>query len=232
MLVFIDLETIPDQTPNAVELIAKDLEVRPPSTYNKPDYIRDLNLGDQGKYKTVDELKQMWVEQLGESKRVEQASEKWLKTSFDGSKGQLCCVGIAIGDSPVTTLTGSEKEILESLNFCLKDLNQIAFVAHNKAFDLPFLFKRFVINGIAPAFNFSAYSKSHICTMELWEGFNGRISLDNLASTLGIKGKLEGMDGSQVWPEYQAGKIKKIAEYCADDVRITREIYNKINFIN
>ena len=113
----------------------------------------------------------------------------------------------------------------------LKEYPSVTFVAHNKKFDLPFLFKRFVINGIEPKFNFDAYAKKHICTMELWEGFGGRISLDNLANQLGLGGKYEGMDGSQVWPEFKAGNIDKIAEYCADDVRLLREIYNKINFI-
>ena len=67
--------------------------------------------------------------------------------------------------------------------------------------------------------------------MELWEGFGGRISLDNLAKQLCLGGKYEGMDGSQVWPEFKAGNIDKISEYCAEDVRLLREIYNKINFI-
>jgi len=232
MNVFLDLETIPDQTAGAIEKIAENLEVRPPSTYNKPDYIKDLNLGDQGKFKTIPELKDLWVSELGESKRLEQAKEQWLKTSFNGGYGQICCIGLAIQESTITTLTGSEAQILSDFNFMLKDTNTVTFVAHNKKFDLPFLFKRMVINRIEPSFLFDPHSKKHICTMELWEGFGGKVSLDDLAKQLGLKGKLEGMDGSQVWPEYQAGNINKIAEYCADDVRLLREAYNKINFIN
>lgn len=231
MNVFIDIETIPDQTVGAVASIAESLEVKAPSL-TKPKLIEALNLGDQGKYKTVDELKELWVATFAESEKENQATEQWLKTSFDGGKGQLCCVGIAVGDLPVITLTGSEKQILESVNVLLKEYPSVTFVAHNKKFDLPFLFKRFVINGVEPQFNFDAYTKKHICTMELWEGFGGRISLDNLAKQLGLGGKYEGMDGSEVWPEFKAGNIDKIAEYCADDVRLLREIYNKINFIN
>lgn len=230
MNVFIDIETIPDQTAGAVASIAENLEVKAPNL-TKPKLIEALNLGDQGKYKTVDELKELWVAEFAESEKENQATEQWLKTSFDGGKGQLCCVGIARGGDPVITLTGSEKQILESVNLLLKEYPSVTFVAHNKKFDLPFLFKRFVINGIEPQFIFDAHAKKHICTMELWEGFGGRISLDNLAKQLGLGGKYEGMDGSQVWPEFKAGSIDKIAEYCADDVRLLREIYNKINFI-
>lgn len=230
MNVFIDIETIPDQTVGAIASIAENLEVKAPSL-TKPKLIEALDLGDQGKYKTVDELKELWVSTFAESEKENQATEQWLKTSFDGGKGQLCCVGIAIGEDPVITLTGSEKQILESVNVLLKEYPSVTFVAHNKKFDLPFLFKRFVINGIEPQFNFDAYTKKHICTMELWEGFGGRICLDNLAKQLGLGGKYDGMDGSQVWPEFKAGNIDKIAEYCADDVRLLREIYNKINFI-
>lgn len=231
MNVFIDIETIPDQSNGAVELIADKLEVKPPANYNKPDYIKDLSLGDQGKYKTIPELKDLWVNEFSETKKLEQAEEQWLKTSFDGGKGQLCCVGIAISDSTITTLTGDEPSILSELNFILKGVSSPTFIAHNKKFDLPFLFKRMVINNIKPEFYFNPHSKSHVCTMELWEGFNGKISLDNLATQLGLGGKYEGMDGSQVWPEFKAGNIAKISDYCADDVRILRDIYNKINFL-
>lgn len=230
MNVFIDIETIPDQTVGAVASIAENLEVKAPGL-TKPKLIEALDLGEQGKYKTVDELKELWVAEFAESEKENQATEQWLKTSFDGGKGQLCCVGIARGDDPVITLTGSEKQMLESINVLLKEYPSVTFVAHNKKFDLPFLFKRFVINGVEPQFSFDAYAKKHICTMELWEGFGGRISLDNLAKQLGLGGKYEGMDGSQVWPEFKVGNIDKIAEYCADDVRLLREIYNKINFI-
>ena len=64
---------------------------------------------------------------------------------------------------------------------------------------------------------------------KLGPGFGGRISLDRLASTLGIKGK-GGMSGADVWPAYQQGKHKEIAEYCEDDVRITHDIYKRLNF--
>jgi hypothetical protein len=63
-----------------------------------------------------------------------------------------------------------------------------------------------------------------------WAGFGNRISMDNLAKALGVKGKTVDMDGSQVWPEFEKGNIDKIANYCVDDVECTREIYNRLTF--
>ena len=54
--------------------------------------------------------------------------------------------------------------------------------------------------------------------------------MDNLAKAIGVSGKTEGMDGSQVWPEYQKGNIDKIMDYCADDVLCTKYIYKRLTF--
>lgn len=237
MQVFIDIETIPNQDKLAISKIAEDLEVKAPSNYNKPDYLKDLNLDDQGKYKTIPELKDLWVKEFSESKKIEQAEDKWLKSSFNGSEGELCCVGISTCDSEVVTYVGSELDILSGVNDFVSHMSPLLiekpkpiFIAHNKAFDLPFLFKRMVINKVEPSFKFNPYDRAHICTMELWEGFNGKVSLNSLAKTLGLGGKFKGMDGSQVWPEFKAGNIGKIAEYCKDDVRLLKSIYNTITF--
>jgi predicted PolB exonuclease-like 3'-5' exonuclease len=46
---------------------------------------------------------------------------------------------------------------------------------------------------------------------------------------LGIPGKGD-MDGSKVWPMFQAGQHKEIASYCMDDVRRTREMHKRMTF--
>lgn len=240
MIVFIDLETIPDQTPGALEEIKKDLTVKAPDLL-KPKLIEVLSLGDDGKFKTVPELKEMWVEAFGDQAKHAQAKEKWLKTSFDGSSGEICCIGVSSGlDGIITTLVGTEKKILTNLNKWIlreSEFDKVephpTFVAHKKNFDLPFLHKRLVINNIKPAFKFHPHARhraGNFCTMEEWAGFNGKVSLNNLCKYLGIKGKMEGMDGSQVWPEYEAGNIGKISKYCSEDVRCLIEVYKRLTF--
>jgi hypothetical protein len=237
--VFIDIETIPDQSPDAITCIQNEIVVKAPNI-TKPNLITELGLGDQGKDKTIPELKELWLERFSEEAKKGQATEEWLKTSFDGSKGEICCIGIGTNLDNVECFTGDEQSILNSLNAWIDRLKrpagtmlQIEFAAHNKSFDLPFVHKRLIINKINPLFLFKPHSRHRagsFCTMEEWAGFGGKVSLDKLCGYLGIKGKLEGMDGSKVWPEYQAGNINKIAEYCADDVRCLIEVYNRLIF--
>jgi predicted PolB exonuclease-like 3'-5' exonuclease len=235
--IFIDLETLPDQSAGAVERIAKTLTVKAPDL-TKPKLINALGLGDDSKYTQVAELKEMWVDKFGAIALLEQAKEKWLKTSFDGGYGQICCIGFDIGDTPyvLTDKEYSEAEIIKQfwdiVGHKCKNTTPY-FIAHNAKFDLPFLHKRSVIGGVTPNGFFRPHGRNgsdYYCTSETWAGYGNRISLDNLAKILGVKGKMEGMDGSQVWPEYQKGNIDKIAEYCAEDVRTLKDVYSRMEF--
>lgn len=59
---------------------------------------------------------------------------------------------------------------------------------------------------------------------EIRKAYGRRMKLDQLAEgTLGKKKSGHGLDAIQWWNQ---GKIDKIKEYCIDDVRITKEIYD------
>ena len=237
MQITIDIETIPDQTPGAVEKIAETLTVKAPDL-TKPKLIEALNLDPSvAKFKTVPELKEVWIEEFGEAAKLEQANAKWLKTSFDGGRGQIACICIDIIDEDIQiSFDGPEDNLLTQFWNTMQEKTQLPyFIAHNAKFDLPFLWHRSVINGINPSVTFNPHGRhgsNHFCTMEAWAGFNGRISLNNLADILGEGSKTEGMDGSQVWPEYQKGNIDKIVGYCADDVALTSRIYKRLKFMS
>ena len=72
----------------------------------------------------------------------------------------------------------------------------------------------------------SRYHMRHLDMMDLLAKFNGRANapLDGLAKLCGFPGKM-GMDGSQVWPAYQDGKINDIRRYCETDVVNTYLMY-------
>ena len=236
MNIVIDIETIPDQSAGAVELIAKDLEVKAPDLL-KPKLVEALGLGDDGKFKTVPELKAMWVDKFGKAEKLNQAKAKWLKTSFDGAYGQICCVCADVGGEPITVTNAvREKDMLAVLWSEISRLTngrEPYFVAHNAKFDLPFLYHRSVINGVKPVRGFKPHGKhgyNHFCTMEGWAGFNGKIGLDRLAGILGEGSKTESMSGADVWPEYQKGNIDKIASYCRDDVMLTKKVFERLTF--
>jgi len=66
------------------------------------------------------------------------------------------------------------------------------------------------------------YHARHTDLMDLLALYNGRANapLDELARLCGFPGKL-GMDGSQVWPAFRAGRLDEIRDYCETDVANT-----------
>ena len=72
----------------------------------------------------------------------------------------------------------------------------------------------------------SRYHARHLDLMDLLALYNGRANapLDELAKLCGFPGKL-GMDGSQVWPAFLAGRIGEIRDYCETDVANTWLMY-------
>lgn len=101
-------------------------------------------------------------------------------------------------------------------------------------FDLPVLHYRGLMHGVrAPRYwdtgdddrefrfnNYiSRYHMRHCDVMDLLSLYQARAvaPLDEIAQLLGLPGKL-GMDGSQVWDAYQAGRLPEIRNYCETDV--------------
>ena len=108
-------------------------------------------------------------------------------------------------------------------------------------FDLPVLHYSGLIHGVkAPRYwelgeddrefkwnNYiSRYHSRHLDLMDLLALYQGRANapLSDLAQLMGLPGKL-GMEGSQVWQAYQAGKLPEIRNYCEADVVNTYLIY-------
>lgn len=157
-------------------------------------------------------------------------------TSFSGEFGRIFCIGYAIDNQPINCLSGDEKKMLENFWQTAKDAH--LFIGHNVMdFDMRFIYKRSIILGVRPTkdLSFARYRNDPIFdTMKEWEkwGSSGA-SLHKLALALGIESsKNDGIDGSQVYDYFLAGKTAKICDYCKRDVEVTRKIYNRINFIN
>lgn len=72
----------------------------------------------------------------------------------------------------------------------------------------------------------SRYHMRHLDLMDLLAMYTPKNNapLDALAKLCGFPGKL-GMDGSQVWPQYQAGGLEDIRRYCETDVMNTYLVY-------
>jgi hypothetical protein len=161
------------------------------------------------------------------------------ETSFEGTFGRICCIGIIKEDHTGNVIrkdvfSGSEKEVLVNFWKTASDVHR--FIGHNIwAFDLPFIYKRSIINRIKPRWdlNFARYRNIPIYdTQQEWElwGFGKAQKLDTLAKVLGLPSSKDEMDGSMVWQYYKEGRIKDICKYCMKDVELTRQIYYRMTF--
>jgi hypothetical protein len=217
MNIFLDIETIPCQRDDIkAEFLAS---VKAPATYKKPESI------------------EAW---LAENREAE-AEAALLKTSFDGGLGQVVCLcwgteALGTQSHVVADLSpAAERAMLIEWEDAINSVRKAdhfkppRFIGHNVAgFDLPFLWKRFVVLGLRPPLWLPHYPKPWgeqvFDTMTEWAGLKDRISLDRLCKVLGLKGK-DGMTGADVWPAVQAGRLGEVAEYCVEDVNRVRAVY-------
>jgi predicted PolB exonuclease-like 3'-5' exonuclease len=69
--------------------------------------------------------------------------------------------------------------------------------------------------------------------MQEWSNWgSAKVGLEHVALALGIPTPKEGIDGSEVWKFYQAGKVKDICDYCMRDVETTRAVYKRMTFLS
>jgi len=171
-----------------------------------------------------------------------------LGTSFDGSFGRIICIAYAIDDDPVEYINGDGDEakmlkkfweIVESISIPSYNSQYpnygVLFIGHNVMdFDLRFIYQRSIVNKVKPAYDlsFARYRDYPIYdTMKEWSKWSmSTIGLEHIALALGIPTPKDGIDGSQVFDFYKAGKIKEICEYCKRDVEATRKIYKRMTF--
>jgi DNA polymerase elongation subunit (family B) len=222
--IFFDIETVPTSDPEVIEEITAN--IKPPATMSKPETIA----------KWEAENKERVIE------------EKVNATGLDGGLGSIICIGYAINDGAVDVLKGaSESYILTDFFAVCEEATQLhytggiannppLYVGHNIiGFDLRFIWQRAVILGIEPParmpFDRQAQMKGVYDTMVQWNpDREKRVSFDGLCRRLGVPSPKSDMDGSQVWDFFKAGRIDRIANYCAADVLATRLCYKKMVF--
>lgn len=174
-------------------------------------------------------------------------------TGFDGSFGRVLCISYAVNNDAVRTLCNpdNERKTIEDFWFVAKQID--LFVGHNiMEFDLRFILQRSMILGVQPTWtrfselgkkpwdmvkhlSFARYQNLPIFdTMQEWSNWgNQKLGLEHVALALGIPTpKGEGIDGSEVWNFYKAGKVQEICEYCERDVETTRAVYKRMTFEN
>jgi len=189
-----------------------------------------------------------WEKELAESKNKEVAQAIWEKTSFNPDVAPIACICIhATNDMPRYFSTSlypdsdcAEETMLKDFNewvdyICSKNGVQITkpnFIGHYiTKFDLPFIWKRSVINNVKTCkgvkWNDARHGVNCFDTMTAWAGYGNSISADNLSKLLGVEGKTEGMDGSLVYDTWQTDP-QKVIDYCHDDVAMVKRIHERL----
>lgn len=125
---------------------------------------------------------------------------------------------------------GTEKEILEKFWKTLSFSNK--FVTFNgRGFDCPVLMLRSAMLGVKPSRNLVTYryaTDAHVDLLDQLTFYNAyrKFNLDFYCKAFGIASpKSKEMNGHDVAPMFEKGEYRKIAEYCAGDLRATRELY-------
>lgn len=220
MLITIDLETCPAQNEAVREEIAATISH--PANISKAETIAAWHA----------------------EKKPAAVEEAWRKTSFDGAYGHICVVGLAFDDEPAQAIYStdwhdSEAQILTKL-FDAIDARIDAhpnvrprFVGHNLVeFDLRFLFQRCVVLGVRPSrhipFSAKPWDDAVYDTMVRW-GARAGGSLNKISKALGLGSKGD-LDGSKVWDYVRDGRIAEVADYCKNDVDLTRALYKRMTF--
>lgn len=113
------------------------------------------------------------------------------------------------------------------------------FCGHNiKEFDIPFIGRRMLINGLKLPNMLNLVGKKpweteHLLdTLQLWKfgDFKNYISLDLLAKILNVPSPKVNMDGSMVGEAYwKEGKLEEIKDYCELDVVTSVNVFLKLN---
>lgn len=234
MRVFIDIETAPTRDP---ELIAEiERTITPPGNISKPETIA------------------AWER----DKRPGAIKEAIAKTALEPESGSIISIAVATDDYDPEVLVrepsdDSDADLLRAFFAHVDRLlveatvksptdgsplftQQPWWVAHNAQFDLGWLWKRSVINGVTPSFPLPApdelrHGKNCYDTMQGWAGYKGTISLSRLCRVLGIqdpKANEQGVSGANAWQHWERGELDAVRDYNRADVIACREVFHRI----
>jgi 3'-5' exonuclease len=125
-----------------------------------------------------------------------------------------------------------EKELIESFVNKIAQLSPQLVTYNGGGFDLPVLRYRAMIHNVfAPGMHnrayFHRYTDDNVDLCDVLSSFcyGAKVRLDELSRIMGLPGKPDGIDGSQVEAYFNAGRIQEIADYCKSDVVNTYRLW-------
>jgi 3'-5' exonuclease len=125
-----------------------------------------------------------------------------------------------------------EKELIESFVNKIAQISPQLVSYNGCGFDLPVLRYRAMLHKVfAPGMHNRAYFHRYtddnvdLCDVLSSFSYGAKVKLDELSRIMGLPGKPDGIDGSQVEKYFNAGRIQDIADYCRSDVINTYRLW-------
>ncbi len=126
--------------------------------------------------------------------------------------------------------------LAKAMSFNVKTLNYTLCGYSIKRFDMPWLAKRMMVNGISPHKSISVYGKKPwevevFDLPEVWgQGTMGEsfTPFELCCVALGIESSKDDISGSEVKEAYYRGEIERIKTYCEKDVIKSMEVATKL----
>jgi predicted PolB exonuclease-like 3'-5' exonuclease len=126
----------------------------------------------------------------------------------------------------------TEKALITAFVERIAELRPQLITFNGNSFDLPVLRYRAMINEVtAPGLSvrpyFNRYTEDALDLCDALSSFssNARATLDEISRAMGLPGKPEDINGSEVASYFLQGRIKEIADYCETDVVNTYRIW-------
>lgn len=217
MTLIVDCETVPLAASLAVPYVEAQHE--PPKNYAKPEAIAGWH----------ERNKAAWQEQ-----RVKESS-------LNPRLGRIVALGCAVtnhllGETLAVTVAPTEDDEEMLLVDFWGNVKSFApdIVTFNGSFDLRFILLRSLVHDVKPTIPvaplFRRYTVTpHFDVRAVLTNWDARESgtLTEWCQMFGIETRDTG-SGADVWAWYQAGQFDKIQAHCADDIRMTKALYERI----
>lgn len=195
-----------------------------------------------------EEMKTLWEQKTQYQRRDEYTPEAFYERAGIWAEfGKIVAISVGyfvlkndIRNFRVTSFFGDETQLLHDFSNLLSNhfsRPQHILCGHNaKEFDIPFIARRMIINGIQLPEKLNLFGKKpwevpHLDTLELWKfgDYKHFTSLKLLTKILGIPSPKGDIDGSQVAHVfYVENDIDRIITYCEKDVIATAQVFLKM----
>ncbi|MBP6001204.1 MAG: 3'-5' exonuclease [Flavobacterium sp.] len=204
---------------------------------------------EQEHYDQLDpDMRQLWEQKTQYQRKDEVSGEDFYERAGIWAEfGKIITISVGyfvnkadIRNFRVTSFWGDEKKILNDFSNLLNthfNGAQHLLCGHNaKEFDIPFIARRMIINGIALPNKLDLFGKKpwevpHLDTLELWKfgDYKHFTSLKLLTKVLGVPSPKDDIDGSEVARVfYEEKDIDRIITYCEKDVIAVAQIFLRL----